>query len=133
MEQRIREIFDSGDLEALAQALDGMLAEDAVQEWPQSGERIRGKSNIKAINDNYPASTGTTPTSSLRRILKPGKAWTIESVIDYGDGVPVSLVSIIELNDEGKIAHTTDYFASPFPAPEWRKQWVEQSEPMKVG
>jgi hypothetical protein len=133
MEQRIRSIFESGDLEALASSLDEILAEDAVQEWPQSGERIRGRSNIKAINDNYPASTGTAPKSSLRRILQPGKAWTIESVIDYGDGVPVSMVSIIELNDEGKIARTTDYFASPFEAPEWRKQWVEQTEPMKVG
>lgn len=133
MEQRIREVFDSGDLEQLARELDGMLAEDAVQEWPQSGERIRGKSNINAINANYPASTGSAPSSSIRRIMQPGKAWTIESVIDYGDGVPVSMVSIIELNDEGKIAHTTDYFASPFPAPDWRKQWVEQMEPMKVG
>jgi hypothetical protein len=133
MEQRIRDIYGSGDMEALAESLDEMLAEEAVQEWPQSGERIRGKANIKAINDNYPASTGTAPKSSLRRIMQPGKAWTIESTIDYGDGVPVSMVSIIELNAEGKISHTTDYFASPFEAPEWRKQWVEQMEPMKVG
>jgi hypothetical protein len=133
MEQRIRSIYESGDIEALASALDEIAAEDAVQEWPQSGERIRGRANIKAINDNYPASTGTSPKMALRRILKPGKAWIIEGVIDYGDGVPVNMVSIVELNAEGKIAHTTDYFASPFEAPEWRKQWVEQAEPMKVG
>jgi SnoaL-like protein len=133
MEQRIRSIYESGDLEALARALDEMVADDVVQEWPQSGERIRGRDNIKAINDNYPQSTGTTPKSALRRIMAPGKAWVIESVIDYGDGVPVSMVSIIETNTDGKIARTTDYFASPFPAPEWRKQWVEQTEPMKVG
>jgi hypothetical protein len=133
MEQRIRSIYESGDIEALASSLDEIAAEDAVQEWPQSGERIRGRANIKAINDNYPASTGNSPKMALRRILQPGKAWIIEGVIDYGDGVPVSMVSIIELNDEGKIARTTDYFASPFEAPEWRKQWVEQAEPMKVG
>jgi hypothetical protein len=133
MEQRLRAIFESGDIEALAREQGEMLAENAIQEWPQSGERIRGSANIQAINDNYPQQTGNSPKIALRRILQPGKAWLIEGVIDYGDGVPVSMVSIIELNDEGKIAKTTDYFASPFPAPEWRKQWVEQAEPMKVG
>ena len=133
MEQRLRAIFESGDIEALAREQGEMLAEDAIQEWPQSGERIRGSANIQAINDNYPQSTGNSPKIALRRILQPGKAWLIEGVIDYGDGVPVSMVSIIELNDAGKIAKTTDYFASPFPAPDWRKQWVEQAEPMKVG
>jgi hypothetical protein len=133
MEQRLRAIFESGDIERLAREQAEMLAEDAVQEWPQSGERIRGSANIQAINDNYPQSTGNSPKIALRRILQPGKAWLVEGVIDYGDGVPVSMVSIIELNAEGKIAKTTDYFASPFPAPDWRKQWVEQAEPMKVG
>lgn len=133
MERRIRSVIETGDLETYSQAQFEMQAEDAVQEWPQSGERIRGRDNIKAINDNYPASTGTSPTVSLRRILQPGKAWVIESVIDYGDGVPVSFVAIVETNDEGKVSRETDYFASPFEAPEWRKQWVEQMEPMKVG
>jgi hypothetical protein len=133
MEQRLRAIFESGDIEALAREQGEMLSEDAIQEWPQSGERIKGRANITAINDNYPQSTGNSPKISLRRILQPGKAWLIEGVIDYGDGVPVSMVSIIELNGEGKIAKTTDYFASPFEAPEWRKQWVEQTEPMKGG
>lgn len=133
MEQRIRSVIETGDLDTFAKAQFEMQAEDAVQEWPQSGERIRGRDNIKAINDNYPESTGNRPTMSLRRVLQPGKAWVIESVIDYGDGVPVSLVSIVETNDEGKVARQTDYFAGPFEAPDWRKQWVEQTEPMKVG
>ena len=133
MEQRIRSIFETGDMQAFAEGIDEMQADDVVQEWPQSGERIVGKANIQAINQSYPASTGTAPKSVLRRILQPGKAWIIESVIDYGDGVPVSLISIIETNAEGKVSHQTDYFANPFEAPEWRKQWVEQSEPMKVG
>jgi hypothetical protein len=133
MEQRIRSAHESGDLEALARAQQDMFADDAVQEWPQSGERIRGLDNIRAINENYPAGTGTNPKSTLRRILQPGKAWIVESVIDYGDGVPVNLVAIIETNAEGKVIRETDYFAKPFEAPEWRKRWVEQTEPMKVG
>jgi hypothetical protein len=37
------------------------------------------------------------------------------------------------MGEDGKIAHQTDYFANPFPAPEWRKKWVEQMEPVAVG
>jgi hypothetical protein len=109
-----------------------MAAEDMVQEWPQSGERIRGRDNIAAVNENYPAGSGTNPKASLRRIVEPGQAWVIESVIDYGDGVPVSAVSIIETKD-GKIVRQTDYFANPFEAPAWRSQWVEKMEPVSVG
>jgi hypothetical protein len=133
MVARIRAIFDEGDMEAFSRALYEMSAQDMVQEWPQSGERIRGRDNIAAVNQNYPASTGTAPKSSLRRILKPGEAWIIESTIDYGDGVPVSLVSIIETGADGKISRETDYFANPFDAPAWRSQWVEKMEPVGVG
>jgi hypothetical protein len=132
MEQRIRTAFGS-DMEEFARLQLEMAAEDMVQEWPQSGERIRGLDNIKAVGENYSASTGTAPKMTLRRILQPGKAWVVEGIIDYGDGIPVSAVSIIETDDHGKITHETDYFASPFEAPEWRKRWVEQAEPMKVG
>jgi len=112
-----------------------MSADDIVQEWPQSGERIRGKENVAAVNSNYPTGSGTNPTAKLRRVLAPDEAWVIESVIDYGDGVPVSAVSIIKTNADGKIVHQRDYFAYPFEASEWRKQWVEQmeKEPMPVG
>jgi hypothetical protein len=132
MEQRIRRAFGN-DMEEFARLQLEMAAEDMVQEWPQSGERIRGLDNIKAVGENYSASTGTSPKMKLRRVLQPGKAWVIEGVIDYGDGVPVSAISIVETNDAGKITRETDYFASPFEAPEWRKRWVEQAEPMKVG
>jgi hypothetical protein len=133
MVARIRSLYASGDLEALARAQYEMAADDVIQEWPQSGERIRGRDNIAAVNQNYPTGSGTTPKGSLRRILKPGEAWVIEGTIDYGDGVPVSTVSIIETGAEGKVVHQTDYFANPFEAPAWRSQWVERMEPMKVG
>jgi hypothetical protein len=133
MEARIRELYQAGDMEAFTQAFREMSAENIVQEWPQSGERLRGRQNVTAVAENYPAGTGTNPKSSLRRIVKPGKAWIIESTIDYGDGIPVSLVSIIELGDDGKIARQTDYFANPFEAPAWRSQWVEKMEPVAVG
>jgi len=110
MAKRIRELYESGDMEKFAQAQNEMAADDIVQEWPQ----------------------GTTPKMSLRRILKPGETWIIEGTIDYGDGIPVSAVSIVETGSDGKIVRQTDYFANPFEAPAWRKQWVEHMEPAGV-
>ena len=133
LERKLRDLYSSGDIEGLARAMSELAATDMVQEWPQSGERIRGLENIAAINQSYEGVTGTAPKMTLRRILKPGAAWVAESTIDYGDGTPVSLVSIIETNAEGKIIKQTDYFANPFPAPEWRHKWVEQMEPVAVG
>jgi hypothetical protein len=130
--ERIRAAFESGDLETFAKMQREMSADDMVQEWPQSGERIRGLANIEAVNKNYPASTGTTPKLELRRILKPGQAWIVEGTIDYGDGIPVSSVAIIETGADGKVVRQTDYFASPFEAPAWRSKWVERMEPTRV-
>ena len=43
-----------------------------------------------------------------------------EGTIDYGNGTTAESVAIVELRD-GKVVRQTDYFASPFEAPEWRK------------
>jgi hypothetical protein len=129
MVARIEELFEFGDMQEYGKAMEEMASDDIVQEWPQSGERIRGKANIAKMNEGYSSNTGTAPKATLRRVLKPGQAWIIEGTIDYGDGTPVSSVSIVEFGPDGKIARETDYFANPFEAPEWRKQFVEQMEP----
>jgi len=130
IERKLRELYSSGDVRALARQLSDMAAEDIVQEWPQSGERIRGRENVIAVNEHYEEATGTAPKMTLRRIVKPGQAWVAEGTIDYGDGTLVSLVSILETNADGKVTRETDYFANPFEAPEWRRQWVEEMEPV---
>jgi ketosteroid isomerase-like protein len=124
--ERFRAVIGSGSVEDLAPGLYDLAADDFVQEWPQSGERIRGRANAKAIIDNYPEMTGSTPKLSLRRISGEGAHWVIEGTIDYGDGTPVSYVGLTELRD-GKIAAITEYFANPFEAPAWRAQWVERT------
>jgi hypothetical protein len=133
MERTLRELYSSGDMQALARRIPEMASEDMIQEWPQSGERIRGRGNIVAVNEHYEGATGTAPKLTLRRIVKPGQAWVAEGTIDYGDGTPVSVVSILETDADGKITRETDYFANPFEAPEWRRQWVEQMEPVPTG
>jgi ketosteroid isomerase-like protein len=124
--ERLRTVYENESLEDLASGVYELSAEDVVQEWPQSGERIRGRDNTKAINDNYPAMTGSTPKLSLRRISGEGAHWVVEGTIDYGDGTPVSYVAVTELRD-GRIAAITEYFGNPFEAPTWREPWVERT------
>jgi hypothetical protein len=132
MVARIKETFETGDMATFGRTIHEMAAEDMVQEYPQSGEVFRGRDRIAEMNMSYPASTGTMPKATLRRVLKPGQAWIIESAIDYGDGTPVSSISIIELGSDGKIVRQTDYFANPFPPAEWRAKYAESKEPAGV-
>ena len=96
--------------------------EDFVQEWPQSGERIVGRDNAIAINQNFP---GGLPTMRFRRTLAGGDLAVLEVELTYADGSRYLGVSVIELRD-GKVVKETDYFAQPFQAPQWRAQWVER-------
>jgi hypothetical protein len=98
--------------------------EDYVMEMPQSGERFRGRENMRAFQEAHP-----TPPASLkvRRVLVREKLWVVEGVIDYGDGRVFDFVIICELKD-GKMWRDRWYFAEPLEAPEWRAQWVERME-----
>jgi hypothetical protein len=129
--ERFRKAVETGDMSSLSGALDDIASDDMVQEWPQSGERIRGKANLKRINENYSSATGTSPKAKLRRISGEGDIRTIEMTIDYGDGTPVSYVGIAEFKN-GKLAKMTEYFANPFEAPAWRADFVEKMEPVAV-
>jgi len=120
MAEEFASAFESGDKERMMAVFDAQVADDFVQEWPQSGERIRGKENARAINQNYPG----MPTAKVRSIKGSGNLWVFEADLDYGQG-PVHMVTIAEV-ENGKVVRQTDYFAEPFEAPEWRSKWVER-------
>src|SRR5579863_7951686 len=94
--------------------------EDAVLDYPQSGERTRGRSNIL----NQRASQPSKKRFTVQRILGSGDLWVTELVLTY-DGKPSHTVSIMEFRGD-KVARETQDFADPFPAPAWRAQWVER-------
>jgi hypothetical protein len=94
--------------------------EDAVLDYPQSGERTRGRSNIQ----NQRASQPSNKRFTVRRVIGGGDLWVTEFVLTY-DGKPSYTVSIMEFRDN-KVARETQYFADPFVAPAWRAQWVER-------
>src|SRR5215211_3534016 len=101
--------------------------QDYVMEMPQSGERFRGRENMRAFQ--RARSYHSTPPRSLqlRRVLVKEGLWVVEAIIDYGGGQVFDVVLILELRD-GKIWRDRWYFAEPFEAPEWRAQWVERME-----
>jgi hypothetical protein len=94
--------------------------EDAVLEYPQSGERIRGRHNIQASRTAQPSSKSFT----VRRIVGTGALWVTEFIIAY-DGQPSWSVSVMEFLD-GKVARETQYFGDPFEPGPSRAQWVER-------
>jgi ketosteroid isomerase-like protein len=96
--------------------------EDAVLEYPQSGERIRGRRNIQITRSKQPSDK----RFSVRRIIGGGDLWITEYILTY-DGKPSYTVSIMEFSGN-KVARETQYFADPFEASAWRAQWVERME-----
>jgi len=95
-----------------------MYEEDAILEFPQSGERFAGVENFREWRSNYPAST----VVEFRDVRGEGEHWVVELTISY-DGGPGKLgVSILELRDE-KIARESIYVTEAWEAPEWRAKW----------
>jgi len=120
----------SGDFGEISRLTREWSTDDFVQEWPQSGERLRKEAALR-VDEGYAEMSGTTPTFVYKRMLGGGDVFVIEGTIDYGDGIPVSYVGVGEMRD-GKVAKMTEYFANPFEAPAWRKPFVEMMEPVKV-
>jgi hypothetical protein len=117
---------------------------NVIQDWPQSGERIRGRENFHAVIKNFPEPPFIetrriaggedkwvlTPTFTPLRITGTGDAYTIETRINYPNGEVWCGVSIIQMHD-GKAIRMTEYFAAPFPPADWRAPWVEKIDPQK--
>jgi ketosteroid isomerase-like protein len=95
---------------------------DAVLEYPQSGERIRGRDNIQASRTAQP----NAKRFAVRRILGGGSLWISELVLTY-DGQPFYVVSIMEF-EGSEVVRETQYFGDGFEPGPSRAQWVERIE-----
>jgi hypothetical protein len=96
-----------------------IYAEDAILDYPQSGERFRGRSRIEAQRGGHPAERHFT----VLRIRGGDDLWVSECVITY-DGAPSYSVSVMEFAGD-QVTHETQYFADPFPAPASRADLAE--------
>ena len=123
-EQQIREALDEHWQASAAGDLDtehDIYADEAICDYPQSGERILGRKHLQALRSHHP---GKPSGFKIRRIVGSGDLWITEYTINYREG-PAFTVSIMEFRD-GKVVHETQYFADPFEAPAWRSQWVQR-------
>ena len=96
--------------------------EDAVLEYPQSGERIRGRLNIQITRSIQPNKKRFT----VQRIIGGGDLWITEFILSY-DGKPSYTVSIMEFRGD-KVARETQYFADPFEASAARAPYMERMD-----
>jgi len=113
------EASESGDVDVEH----AIYAADAILDYPQSGERFRGRSTIQAQRGGHPAERHFT----IRRILGGDSLWVSECVITY-DGVPTYSLSVMEISD-GLVTHETQYFADPFTAPRGRAALAQPIPP----
>lgn len=121
-------------------AFSGLYRPDAVQEFPQTGERAVGISNIMAIAENYPGPPRTElrKTSGVgdkyvldtmfipRQVRGHGDVWIVEGTMDYGSNGVFEFTAIFEFRGD-RIAREAAYFAPRSDPPEWRSKWVERT------
>jgi hypothetical protein len=107
---------ESGDIDTEH----AIYAADAILDYPQSGERFRGRSKIQAQRGGHPAERHFR----ILRIRGTGDLWVSECVITY-DGAPTYSVSVMAFTD-GQVSHETQYFADPFPAAASRAALAER-------
>ena len=94
--------------------------ENYVMEMPQSGERIRGREAMRAMQEAFPV----PPSITLRRVVGSGKIWVVEGMNDYAGDV-WHVVVILEFGADGSIIRDTRYYTQKSEAPGWRAEWVE--------
>ena len=141
--ERFVALVNGGDVNAL----DEILHPEFEETWPQSGERVRGVANFKAILANYPGGpqkreieriVGSedrwvfTPSQTLLRIGGAGEVYTGVFRTRYPDGSRWYVIQVLEFKDR-RVWHAQTFFAPVFDAPEWRRQWVERTDEGKTG
>ncbi len=108
----------SNDFYAVAE----LLHDDFILEWPQSGERIRGRDNFAAINTFYP--TEGKWTFHINHLIAEGSI--IFSDVSVSDGKRNDRCLTISTIQDGKIWKQVEFWPEPFNAPSWRAKWVER-------
>ena len=114
--ERLVQAFQERD----ADAVDDLVHDDVVEEYPQSGERIKGKQNYLSVFENIPL----MPNVLEYRLTLSGDLAIAERTVQYGTNRSYN-TAITEMED-GKVKRARQYFAAPFEAPQWRAQWVDR-------
>ncbi len=104
-------------------AVGALMADDAVIEWPVSGERITGRSNYVAVNREYPEGWEIR----VLRIVASGDQVVSEVEVPHADLGVFRAASFWTVTG-GQITSATEYWTSlgADASPPWRSAYVEQ-------
>jgi hypothetical protein len=92
--------------------------DDAVLEFPQSGERFEGVENFREWRRQYPAAL----KFHTRRITHLDDLVVVENLISY-DGQPWTFtVNVMEFRED-RVAHERIYIMDGWEAAVWREPW----------
>ena len=99
-----------------------LLHDEYILEWPQSGERIRGRAHFAAINTYYPAEGKWQFT--INQIVAEGEI--VVTDVTVTDGSRTDRAITFSTVRDGKIWKQIEFWPEPFEAPAWRAEWVER-------
>jgi hypothetical protein len=109
---------ERGDLPALETLVD----DQTVMDWPQSGERFRGRDNVlgaMAAVEVKPQFAGSP------KLIGSGQLWVLMVPLRYGEEV-LQYVAILEL-ERGRVRRATGYWGAPFPAQDARAAFIDRT------
>jgi SnoaL-like domain len=92
--------------------------DNAVLEFPQSGERFEGVNNFRDWRSQYPGAV----EFRVRRLSGSGDVWVRELSVSYDGGPWMLGVAVLEFRGD-RIARERIYVTEPWEAPEWRARW----------
>ena len=101
-----------------------LLADEYVLEWPQSKERIRGRDNFVAVNEEYPAYGRWLFT--VNRIV--GNETEAVSDVSVTDGTQTARAITFTIVRAGRIVKQVEYWPEDYKAPGNRRHLVELME-----
>ena len=114
--QKLFAAWERWDLNTIS----ALIADNAIDERPQSGERFVGRHNIMGMYSEVPG-----PPRIRWHSVVGGSVWVAEGIVEYGEG-PVNIVGIVELAD-GMVNRARFYFADRFDPPAERARWSDAS------
>ncbi len=92
--------------------------DDAVLEFPQSGERFEGVASFTQWRRQFPAEV----SYRIRRVTAREDLVVVEVSVSYDGGPPMYGVQLLDFRDD-KVARERIYVMDGWEAPEWRAAW----------
>ena len=104
---------------------DEIYHEDAVLEFPQSGERFEGVATFTEWRRQYPADLDKV-RFKLRRVTVRDDLAVVELAASYDGESWLQGVQLLEFRGD-KVARERIYVAEAWEAPEWRAPWRSET------